>query len=120
MYAIRSYYERMAEQKSAFFRTHEKVRNQSAAVVARIFDQVTQRIEREALAEHGGRLHRLLVGRREPVEARVHQRLDRPGQARLAGFVGIEHRITSYNVCYTKLLRTLFAIRVWTRVSAPC
>ena len=44
-------------------RAHQHLLDQRRAVVVRAVDQVAQAVEREALAEHGGREQRLLVGR---------------------------------------------------------
>ena len=85
--------ERVAEHELAAVGTDEEVLDQQPAVVARAVEQMAQRIGRESLAEDGGGLQRYLVVARQPVHARVDQRLDRPGQARLRGLAGIEEKL---------------------------
>ena len=83
--------QRVAEQEPAAFTAHQEMRDQRGTVVRGSLKQVAQRLEREALAEHGRRLHRLLVGRIEAVEPGMHQRLDRAGQIFQSRFLGVEH-----------------------------
>ena len=85
--------QRVAEHELAAVGADEEVLDQEPAVVARVVEQVAQRIGGESLAEDGGGLQRDLVVARQPVHARVDERLDRSGQARLRGLAGIEEEL---------------------------
>ena len=85
--------ERVAEHELAAVGPDEEVLDQQPAVVARVVEQMAQRIGGESLAEDRGGLQGDLVVAREPVHARVDERLDRPGQAGLRGLSGIEQEL---------------------------
>ena len=72
----------MGEEVDAALRPHQMMRDQPAAIVARLLDQVPERRELETLADRRGRLERRLVRPQQPVHARQHQALDR-GRHRL-------------------------------------
>ena len=71
---------------------HQIAAQEHARVVRRIVEQVTQHREIEALADDSGRLHRCLVGRRQPVEPAQHDALDRGGNRRAVGAAAQELR----------------------------
>ena len=78
----------VAEQPVGARRAQQLARDELAAIAGFVRHQVTQSLQRKALAEYRGRLEHLPHGDRQLVHARQHQRLDRArqgGQGRAAG-----------------------------------
>ena len=118
MYAIRSYYERSVDDLQVARKHDQRVVPREERVVVRknqraLRDRVRvgvrgQRVAADALVAERSAVRGRFAGRRA-VDVLVRQRRAVVG---LAG--GVRVRITSYNVCYTKLLR------LFVSASVPC
>ena len=81
------------QERLAVVRPHEVARHEMLGGMVRMLEQVGQGSAVEALAEHRGRLQGRLVGRVEPVDARLHQVLHRARDAGFRAVLGVPQQL---------------------------
>ena len=104
-------YQRVRKQKDlviCLLWPDEKPRYQGLRHVIRLVEEVHQRPGCKLLAEHRGRLRRLLVGRVQPVDAGLHQALDRAGDGRSLVLIGMAKQLVQKKRVAGRALDTAF------------
>ena len=101
-------------------RPHQQVRHEARRGRSRVAPSRWRSTSRvEALPEHGGGLQRRLVGRFEPVEAGLHQALDRARDAGLRALLGVAQQLLEEErVAGGALDAALGQLRRWRRGTA--
>ncbi len=83
----------VAEQQVVANRPHQLALDQAAAGVVWAGEEMAQRVEGEALAEHRGRLERLTIRRIELIHARLDQALHRARHDALHALLGMAQQL---------------------------